>query len=269
MRHVALSLALLAAGCGNAIYFFRDTPTPMQALEVRMDPYARRSCLVVFMPGMLDTPDSFVEHGFLEDAARASRRCDLIAVDAHFGYYRAGNLRQRVSADILRLAEARGYEEFWLVGISMGGLGSLLVAQENQARISGVVLLAPFLGDEAITEAIAEAGGLAEWDAPDDADPYDDSEFDDAMWAWLQGYAGTSERRPELYLGVGDDDLRPGVDILAANVPAERYGTAPGGHNWDTWRVLWRRLLISPPWDPRPGHAPSLAAAPEPTARRD
>lgn len=267
-RWAAVLGLILASGCGNALYFVRDTPEPMRALEVRMDPTERRSCLVVFMPGMLDTPDSFRDAGFLDDAARASRRCDFVAVDAHFGYYRTGQVRERVREDVLRLAEARGYDEFWIVGISMGGMGTLLVAQENEARVRGVVLLAPFLGDEAITDAIDEAGGLERWQAPDGLDPYDDEEFDDAMWAWLQGYAREGEARPEMYLGLGTEDRRHGVEILAANNPPGHYGTTPGGHDWSTWRVLWRRLLRSPPWDPRPGRPPSMAEPPTATALR-
>ena len=257
-----LTAALFASGCGNALYFLRDTPAPMQALEVRMDPYARRECLVVFMPGLLDTPDSFREHGFLEDAARASDRCDLVAVDAHLGYYRSGQVRERVREDILRLAETRGYTEFWVVGISMGGMGALLVAQDNASRVNGVVLLAPFLGDEALLREIADAGGLARWEGPEDVDPFGADGFDDALWGWLRGYADPSAERPELYLGHGVDDDRPGLSLLVEHVSPRRYGTTPGGHNWTTWRVLWRRLLASPPWDPAPGAPPTMSAPP-------
>ena len=251
------AVVFVCSGCNYAAYFVRDTPEPMRALEARMDPHERRSCLVVFMPGMLDTPDNFVDAGFLDAAASASDRCDLVAIDAHFGYYRSGRIRQRVTRDILLLAETRGYEDVWLVGISMGGLGALMVAQQNATRIRGVVLLAPFLGDEALVRSVADAGGLAEWDAPDDADPWDEDEFDDALWAWLRGYATAPEDMPELFVAVGtEDSLRPGIGVLAEALPAGHHGTAPGGHGWSTWRGLFAQLLESPPWDPRAAHAP-------------
>ncbi len=251
--------ALFALGCNWGAYFFREVHRPMLALEARVDPHARQPCLLVMMPGMLDIPDDFLRNGFVEDATAASRRCDVVMLDAHFGYYRDGTLRRQVAADVLFLADQRGYEEIWLVGISMGGMGALLVAQEHPELVDGVVLLAPFLGEEDLVTSIERAGGLAAWEAPADADPYDDEEYDDALWAWLKGYARGDAAMPALYVGVGTEDrLRPGIGLLAAHLPPERHGQTAGGHEWATWRVLWRRLLASPPWDPRAA-TPSLA----------
>ncbi|MCB9593835.1 MAG: alpha/beta fold hydrolase [Sandaracinaceae bacterium] len=254
-----MALAMLVAtGCNYGAYFFRDTHRPMQAMEARMDGDARRTCLLVLMPGMLNLPDDFFEHGFVEDAIASSRRCDIVAPDAHFGYYTDGSLRRQIAADILTVADERGYEDIWLVGVSMGGMGALLVAQDQPELVDGVVLFAPFLGDDALIRSIDAAGGLAEWDAPEDANPNDADEYDDALWVWLQGYATHADRMPPLYIGVGrDDSLRPGIDLLAAHLPESHHGQAEGGHKWDTWRVMWRRLLASPPWDPR-GPAPRI-----------
>lgn len=261
MRHVVwLAVAsTLLGGCNWGAYFFRETHRPMQALEARMDPQARASCLLVMMPGMLDLPDDYLRHGFVDDAASASRRCDVVMLDAHFGYYQDGTLRRQVAGDVLVVADQRGYEDVWLVGISMGGMGALLVAQEHPELVDGVVLLAPFLGDEALVTSIERAGGLEAWEAPEDADRYDDEEYDEALWGWLQGYARHPDQMPPLYVGVGTEDrLRPGIALLAAHLPETHHGRVEGGHDWATWRQLWRRLLRSPPWDPN-GAAPSLA----------
>lgn len=254
-RWVGLALAAtLATGCQYGAYFFRDTHRPMQALELRMDPTARRTCLLVLMPGMLNLPEAYVEHGFVADAVAASRRCDIVAIDAHNGYYREDSLRRSVGQDILTLAERRGYEDIWLIGSSMGGMGALLVAQEYPNRIAGVVLFAPYFGGSALIRSIVDAGGLAAWRGPEDPNPHDPDEYQAALWVWLQGYATHPDRMPPLYLAVGSEDgTRVGVDLLAQDLPASHHGTAPGGHTWATWRVLWRRLLRSPPWDPRAG----------------
>jgi len=221
----------------------------MRALEVRVDPSARRECLVVMMPGMFDVPDHYLENGFTDDARAASDRCDFVAVDAHFGYYRDGTVRERVGGDILRVASARGYSRVWLVGISMGGLGATLVAQDHPGLVEGVILLAPFLGDPALIQSISDAGGLASWTSPETG-PDEEHAFDDALWGWLQGYVTHPDRMPRLYVGVGtEDELRPGVQLLADVLPATQHGLAEGGHKWVTWRVLWQRLMASPPWD--------------------
>ena len=244
-------MTTLLSGCGFATYFIRGAHDPIQALEIRMDPDVRRACLLVMLPGMLDLPDTYIDEGFTRDASDASRRCDMAVVDAHFGYYRDGRVRRRVGADIVRIAQARGYDEIWLVGISMGGLGAMLVAQDHPGEIRGVVLLAPFLGDPQLVRAIGEAGGLANWDAPDDADPLSPEGFDDAVWAWMQGYASHPEEMPLLYIGVGtEDSLLPSAQLLADVLPETQHGLAEGGHGWVTWRVMWHRLLRSPPWDP-------------------
>ena len=237
-----------ATGCQYGAYFFRPTHEPMLALEVRMDPEVRRSCLIVMMPGMLNVPDTYVERGLIPDIVATSQRCDLVSVDAHFGYYRHGNVAERVGEDILGVAERRGYEEVWLLGSSMGAMGAMRVARAHAERIDGIVLFGPWFGDESVIRAIAEAGGLAEWHGPDEA-PRDDVS-PEALWAWMRGYATSPEDMPPLYIAVGESDgMRPGAELLRPHLPPGHFGLAEGGHEWATWQVLWRRLLVTPPWD--------------------
>ncbi len=245
-----LAALALATGCQFGAYYLRDVREPMLGLEARADARTRQRCLLVLMPGMLNLPDAYFQHGFVADALRASRRCDVLALDAHNGYYASGTLRRRFGEDVLVVAEQRGYEDIWLVGSSMGGMGALLLAQAYPDRVDGLFLLAPYFGGGGLLRSIAEAGGLAAWRPPARAERTEAA----ALWVWLQGYATHPERMPPLYLGVGDDDgMRFGVDLLAAHLPPSRIGRAPGAHAWATWRVLWRRLLVRPPWDPRGG----------------
>lgn len=237
---------VLVSGCHYAAYFMRDTREPMLAFEVRAEPGVRQRCLLVMMPGMLNLPDVYLQRGFVQTALAASGRCDVLAIDAHWGYYRTRTLTERIGEDILLLAELRGYEDIWVLGSSMGGMGALLVAQAYPDRIDGVVLLAPYFGDTRLLRAIVDAGGLAAWDGSGGHGA------EASLWRWLRGYATHPEQMPSLYLGVGDEDgTRLGFDLLAAQLPATQSGLAPGGHAWATWQVLWRRLLADPPWDPR------------------
>lgn len=247
-RSVFAACCLLAtsvvSGCHYAAYFVREVREPMQGLEVRAEAGTRQRCLLVMMPGMLNLADVYLERGFIEDALAASRRCDILSLDAHWGYYRTRTLAERIGEDILALAELRGYREIWLVGSSMGGMGALQVAQAHPDRVDGVVLFAPYFGDTRLLRSIARAGGLEAWNDAEAAGP------EAALWRWLRGYATDADGMPPLYLGIGDEDgTRIGFDLLAAQVSSTHSGTAAGGHAWATWRVLWRRLLRSPPWD--------------------
>jgi len=50
-----------------------------------------------------------------------------------------------------------------LAGISLGGYGALLYAKNHLDEIDAVLLLAPFLGSQALVQAIANTGGLSVW----------------------------------------------------------------------------------------------------------
>ncbi len=252
MRRWAIAFLALAAasGCQGAMYFIRETSEPMKAIEVRADRSERRSCLVVLVPGLYDLPDHFFEHGFVRDALRASDRCDLVAVDAHVGYYQNGIIQERLGGDILRIAEGRGYREVWMVGISMGALGTLLVAREHEHLVRGVVLIAPWLGDEAMVASARRAGGLERWRAPRIEGPPSMSSATSAALTWLSGYASHPDRMPELHVAVGREDrLAPMSAMIGEVIPRERYHVEPGVHNWASWSALWQHLLRDPPWD--------------------
>ena len=242
-------VALTLSGCllRSATYFFRDPVAPMRSREVRVRPPARQACLVVMLPGLFDIPDQFFEHGLVDDAMGASDRCDLLVVDSHVGYYQRGVIQERLEADVLRMADARGYDEIWLVGVSMGGLGALLLARARPGRIRGIVLLSPWLGDESVVRAVHEAGGLSRWTPP--AIDHRNPQLRDAtigVLTWLRDREGGG---PELYLGVGADDRwRAHADVLDPSMMAGPAIVVPGNHDWTTWRALFRRVLESPPW---------------------
>ena len=94
-----------------------------------------------------DHAERFREQGFVEDLQNSNLSIDIRATDATMGYYVKGTLLDRLETDVITLAKARGYEEIWLVGSSMGGLGTLLYSRMRSAEVTGVLAMAPFLGD--------------------------------------------------------------------------------------------------------------------------
>lgn len=240
-----LASLLLALPLVPACYYSRSPSRPVPALSFQRDRAARQSCLVVFMPGFGDTPDTYREHGFAEDLINSGAACDAVAVDAHFRYYGRGEAEDAVFEDIITPAVTRGYEEIWVVGISMGGLGASLLTMKHRDLIDGVVLLAPFLGDESVHRDIRAAGGLSEWEAPRGLRrPIDATNYTAHLWSFFQGYVDDPDAMPPLFIGWGDDDHLEGPDsLLAAVQPEGHVFNAPGGHNWATWRPLWQRIL--------------------------
>lgn len=225
----------------------RPLETPMHSQLDRLDPDRRSDTLIVLLPGAYDTPQDFIDQGFVKTLREQRTPADLLLVDAHTGYYTAHEIVERLYGEIIAPARAEGYVRVWLAGISLGGYGSLLFTHAHPDMVDGVFVMAPFLGRRDLPAAIARAGGLARWDGQfAGAD-----EHDLALWRWLQGYLRTPGQRPPLYLGYGDSD-RFGLShrLLAAALPPERVFVTPGGHDWAPWLRLWQRFLNAPePWE--------------------
>jgi pimeloyl-ACP methyl ester carboxylesterase len=242
MRLSALVRALLAfsplasLGCG----LFFPAPTPMRTVARAADASHRSRCLVVFLPGFGDDEKVFVEHGFTDALRMRGMAIDSVSAGATFGYYSRRTLLTRLREDVLVPARAKGYEQIWVVGVSMGGLGALLLAKDQDPGIAGVYLLAPYLGDDDLLEEIDRAGGVARWE-PGVVSP-DDYQRD--LWRYIKRVTGAPQGPPLLYLGAGDKDkLGHGHRILAAALPAARVFSTPGKHDWGPWSILWADFL--------------------------
>ena len=236
------------------MYMIRPASRPITALHVRVSRAAPRPCLLVLLPGLFDTPDAFFESGFVDDARRASGRCDLLAVDSSLAYYTDGSIVDVLTGDVLWLARARRYEEIWVVGISMGALGAVLLAEHNPGSVRGLVLIAPWVGEDDLVGPVARAGGLRAWRAPPiDRRRRDLRQANYIALSWLRAHPERASG-PEIYLGVGEQDRRRATtELIAEVIEPERVRRVPGGHDWRTWRAVWQSILRSPPWEPGSG----------------
>ncbi|MBK8239761.1 MAG: alpha/beta hydrolase [Deltaproteobacteria bacterium] len=104
-------------------------------------PAAASRTLLVLLPGRGDLGEDYARHAFVA-RAHAEAGVDVITVDAHFGYYADRTLRERLHEDVLAPARSR-YENIWLLGISMGGIGALLTAEKYPDDVDGLLLIAP------------------------------------------------------------------------------------------------------------------------------
>lgn len=234
---VLVSFVGLLAGC---LPFLRPAKAPLESIAF---PASKSSdCLVVLLPGRFGSPQNFFDAQFPERLEAAGLTADLIAVDAHLGYYRKRSVVDRLRADIVQPAIADGYREIWLVGASLGGLGAFLYARDHAQDLTGVVALAPFLGDKKLAADIRAQGGLRQWRPTQE----DASKDFPRLWQWLRDQAAIPHAPLSLYLAFGTEDrLATSAQLLAEALPRDHTFTTPGKHDWKVWGKLWEEFLSS------------------------
>ena len=227
---------LYLAGCS----VLRPTPVPMHMMRYKHSDAQRPCCLIVFLTGRWNRALQYETEQFVQAVYDAGIQADMVAVEAHYGYYARRTVVTRLREDVIAPAQAQGYRQIWLVGVSMGGLGALLYVRDYPDDITSVVALAPFLGDTDVITEIRAAGGLQHWQpatiTPDD--------YQLQLCQWLKTYLAQPEGKTDLYLGYGQQDpFAPAHQLLATSLPATQVFTTRGGHNWQTWRPLWQVFL--------------------------
>jgi pimeloyl-ACP methyl ester carboxylesterase len=233
-----ISLLLGTALCTGCATFLQPPKAPIPLAQY-IERSADNRTLLVFLPGIDDEAGDFARQGFIDAVRRRNLPVDMVSVDAHFGYYMSKTLVPRLQDDVITKAKRQGYERIWLVGISLGGLGSLLYSKQYPGEVYGIIVLAPYLGEEPLIEEIRAAGGPARWQPGPSA-----GDFRRSLWDFLGGYEQAPERMPRLLLAYGTGDrYAAGQDLLAQLLPPQQVITQSGGHRWETWRSLWESVL--------------------------
>jgi pimeloyl-ACP methyl ester carboxylesterase len=220
-----------------------STPIPVKFFSSGND---KTKALVLFLPGRGDSIDAFEQAGFISALQQSTRPLDALVVDAHMGYYMDGSLPRRIHDDILLPYQQKGYSHFIIVGISIGGYGAVWTRHEYENLISGMVLLAPYLGPDTLADDIRATGDLHAWRSKLDY-PID---FDDLPWIWLDdmnkdGYPKSGN----MLLGFGNRDrLRNSAELLATMLEDSAVFRISGAHDWETWKTIWSDITQSRQW---------------------
>jgi pimeloyl-ACP methyl ester carboxylesterase len=231
---VTLFLAsVFLSGCASTGH------APLQSLSYPRDEVQRQPNLLVLMRGLGADHTIFGKEGVVEEIRDLGLPFDVIAPNAHFGYYQAETLVQRLKEDVIDPAHRQGYEQIWLAGFSMGGLGALIYLRSHPEDIDGILLTSPFLGWPGIHSEIQQAGGVSEW-LPNQSDPKD---WQRMIWGWISQQDFKSQ--VPIWLAYGENDIltRAGPPLLATVLPASRVFTTPGNHTIATFRTLFRQHL--------------------------
>lgn len=130
----------------------------------------------------------------------------------------------------------------------MGGLGSLmyLLKYPEDSGITGIVLMAPFLGEREILNEIIQAGGVRKWEPGG----YNENDWQRLLWDWLKRYDQQQARLPPIYLGYGDNDsYAMGQGLLATILPRDHVIVIKGTHSVDTVKQIWAIMLDTVPFE--------------------
>jgi pimeloyl-ACP methyl ester carboxylesterase len=247
VQKIALLLAILSfSGCNQ-----QKTTVPIETIRYTYSGATKARMLLVFLPGRGDSLKTFEKNGIVEAVRERGLPADMIAVNAHLGYYLKGSFFPRMKEDVIEPAKARAYEQIWMIGDSLGGFGSLSYAREYPDDITGVVLLGPFLGEELLIREIKKAG-FERWQ-PGGIVKSSQGRQERMNWIWLidqvrlkAGKHGGNkhDRVPAVYLGYGRNDrFVSGHDLLASLLQPEHVISIEGEHDWSTWKKIWISFL--------------------------
>ena len=128
--------------------------------------------LVVVLPGRADDLASLRRSGVADAIRRAWPDADVVFAELRLGDYKHGDAPERLHRDVILPARHEGYREIWLAGASLGGMGTLMYDRLHPGQTTGLILLAPYLGEGAAPDSVAAAGGLSAQLLPDRRLPY-------------------------------------------------------------------------------------------------
>jgi pimeloyl-ACP methyl ester carboxylesterase len=235
---------LMVTGCAQ------QAKVPMETVYFNQSGERQNDCLVVFLPGRWNTAASFADEGFVSAVRRTGLHVDMMAAEAHMGYYLEHTLPERLREDVIIPAKNRGYEHIWLIGISLGGLGALWYDGKYPGELEGMVLFAPYLGEPETYMEVFRSGGLAKWNPP----PLAEDDYQRKIWLSLKSFEACEKNFARIYLGYGLQDKFAVPDGMFAEVlPKEQVFTVEGGHDWPTWRSLWEEILRESVLAQKPG----------------
>ncbi|MCC2634871.1 MAG: alpha/beta hydrolase [Ramlibacter sp.] len=242
MRVLNWSYLLLSLGMLVGCFPRGDPSRPIPTEFVAAPQKAQR--LVVVLPGRGDDVKGLQRSGITQAIQQAWPDADVVLTGLALGYYMEGQAVPRLHAEVIEPARKRGYAQVWLVGASLGGMGALLYDQAHPNQVDGLVLLAPYLGEKALLQEIAAAGGVARWQPPPAPRVIDGDNFQPELWRYLQTWSRPPGPRPNVWVAYGTRDrLRGALPLIAPLLPPQKVLEPAGGHDWEVWSPITREIL--------------------------
>lgn len=217
--------------------------------------------LVIVLPGRGDDLDDLTHTGIAAAVQRVWPQADVLLAGATLGYYADGKLALRLHEQVVAPARARGYRDIWLAGASMGGMGALLYEHAYPRDVTGLVLMAPYMGEPALVHEVAATGGPAAWNPGPVPATVDSGNYQRELWRLVKSWGGSPADAARIWLVCGEDDrFIAAATLIASQLPREHFVPEPGGHDWPIWDAgaaeVFARIAAADAADAGPGPRP-------------
>ena len=233
MKFLAPLLAALALASCAAVEKPRAL-IPTETVAARAPGAATR--MVIVLPGRGDDLGALRETGMVKAIQDGMPDAEVVLVELTMPYYVEGRSVQRLHEEVVLPARKRGIRDIYLVGASMGGMGTLLYEREFPGQMKAIVLMAPYMGDGRIIGEIKAAGGLTQWRPGPVPAKVDGDNVAREEWRLAQSWIGNPGRARDVWLICGDQDsFYPAAQMIAPLLPAQNTMAPAGGHAWRVW----------------------------------
>ncbi len=201
--------------------------------------------LIIFFPGLYDTAEKFKDENFFSIARNAGITADMVSANVNFYHLAKEMMIERIEKDVFVHAKNSGYKNIWLVGVSLGGLNSLLFNIKHEKDICGVVTLAPYVANTSLIENLRNAKEVKNWMPDSDENKLALEKRLQFLWVWLKEKSSKNKLN-NLYLGYGKQDRYIDAIKLFENILDKNHVVlVEGRHNWATGQKVWEKQLSS------------------------
>lgn len=209
-------------------------PVPTQWVNAPAPNQIRR--LAIVLPGRGDDLEALANSGIAAAIQRVRPDFDVVLAEATLAYYMDGGVVARLHDQIVMPARQRGYREIWLAGASMGGIGVTLYEREHPGELTGLLLMAPYMGGPSLIGEIASAGGVAAWEPGPTPAEMNRANSAREQWRVVKSWSRDHAMRKRVWLVCGKNDrLRSASELIGAVLAADHYLVPAGGHAWRVW----------------------------------
>ena len=212
----------------------------MRILTDLFDNSRRAETLVVLLPPSGARIEDFYTQGFVDAVRQRDIPIDLMLAEVTYRHVMEKTVASALHEHVVQPAQAAGYRNIWLAGISLGAFNALHYASKHASHLAGIHLISPYPGTGDIIAEIIGGSGTTAWVRASPSNQEDER----AWWHWLCREADQGQWRTPVYFGTGSEDrFLNGQHMLADLLPAERVRILPGLHDWPTWQSLWHDWL--------------------------